>query len=517
MKPIKDKFILLFTPQPTRVGRRMPSLGLLAISTYLEEEGYDIRIYHSYDKQDYLEALEHLDKAICVGITSMTGYQIVDGLRFAKLVREKNKNVPIVWGGVHPTIKSLQTIKHPLVDIVVRGQGEETFYELVKALETNSDLKNIPGVVYKPASPWASQGGKNKEIIANPLRPNKNINEFPPLSYNLLDDVVERYIKSNSYASRNLPIITSYGCPFHCGFCYLAMPDFQRLWQGYPAERVVDEIERLVKKYNLNGIDIRDAYFFTDIGRAKQIFQSVIDKKIKVAFHGINGRVDQLIRYKDDFWQLMKDAGVKEILVGAESGDQEMLDLINKGILAEQTLECEKKAAQYKINIINSFITGYPPTTDNPVQRKKVLKRELNKTVELIRKIFIINPVANVLLFFYTPYPGTPLYQLALDQGFKNPESLEEWGNVDLSTKVTPWITKNHKRKTIFIRCLLPLKKITSNQYLAEMKNKKFKHIFLEQLGLIWLINKWVTLRLKLKFYLLPFEKLIFSLNKLIK
>lgn len=507
MQPIRDKFILLFTPQPTRAGRRMPSLGLLAISTFLEKDGYDIRIFHSYDKEDYLEILGHLDKAICVGITSMTGYQIIDGLNFAKLVREKNKDVPIVWGGVHPTIKPWQTIKHPLVDIVVRGQGEETFYELVKALEKGGDLKNIPSVVYK----------KDREIIANPLRSVKNINEFPPLSYYILGDSIERYIKPNPYATRNLPIITSYGCPFHCGFCYLAMPDFQRAWEGYPAQRVVDEIERLVKNYGVDGIDIRDAYFFTDKKRAKEIFQEVIKRGLKVSFHGINGRVDQLIRYEDDFWQLMKEAGVKEILVGAESGDQDMLDLINKGILAEQTLECEKKAAKYKMNIINSFITGYPPTTHNPNKRKRVLKRELNKTLEIIRKIFIINPIANVLLFFYTPYPGTPLYQLALEQGFKDPENLEDWGNIDLATQATPWVDKKHKSKTLLVRSLVAIKKITSKEYLNQIENKKFKHILLEQLGIVWLINKWVSLRMKYKFYGLPFEQFLFSLNKLVK
>ena len=81
MKPIEDKFILLFCPQPTAAGRRMAPLGLIAISTFLIKQGYDIRIFHAYDEQDYLEALENLDKAICVGITSMTGYQIYDGLK----------------------------------------------------------------------------------------------------------------------------------------------------------------------------------------------------------------------------------------------------------------------------------------------------------------------------------------------------------------------------------------------------------------------------------------------------
>lgn len=507
MKPIKDKFILLFAPQPTKSGRRSLPLGLLAISAFLEKDGYDIRIYHSYDKEQYLEALEHLDKAICVGVSSMTGYQILDGLNFSKLVREKNKNVPIIWGGIHPTIKPFQTINHPLIDIVVRGQGEETFYELVKSIETKSDLKNILGIIYK----------ENGKIIKNPLRVAKSINEFPLLPYHILDDNIESYIKPKPHSERNLPIITSDGCVFQCGFCYLATKEFKRKWDAYSPQRVADEIEYLVKKYNLSGVDVRDSNFFIDKERARQIFQRVIDKNLNIVFSGINGRIDQLMEFNDDFWQTMERAGVKEILVGVESGDQEMLDLINKGISSEMSLECERKAANHKINIINSFITGYPPTSGNSVQIKRILKKELNKTVELIRKIFEINPVANILLFFYTPYPGTPLYDLCLKNNFKDPQTLKEWGMIDLANQVAPWLNERHRRKTLFLRDLFTLKKVTSFQYLKEKENRGIKYFLLKYSGFCWLLNQWITLRLKRKFYFFPFEKLLFSLNKSIK
>lgn len=148
MKTANNKFILLFSPQPTKGGKRLVPLPLLAISSFIERD-YDIRIFHSYDKEDYLEALGHLDRAICVGISAMTGYQITDGLIFAKLVRGKNSKIPIVWGGVHGTISPVQTIQSPLVDVVVRGQGEETFAELVRALDQNRPLDNILGITYK--------------------------------------------------------------------------------------------------------------------------------------------------------------------------------------------------------------------------------------------------------------------------------------------------------------------------------------------------------------------------------
>ncbi|OGF26055.1 hypothetical protein A2303_04615 [Candidatus Falkowbacteria bacterium RIFOXYB2_FULL_47_14] len=505
MKPIKDKFVLLFNPQPTRHGRTVAPLGLLAISAYLDKDGYDIRVFHSFQKEKCAEILEYLNKAICVGITSMTGYQIIDGLNFARMVREKNKNVPIVWGGIHPTIMPLQTAEHPLVDIVVRGQGEETFYDLVKALDSGSELEKISGIVYKI----------NGKIIETPARAAKGLNEFPALPYHILGDSIESYIsKPSIYAKRQLPIITGDGCCFNCGFCYLSSPEFKRKWTAYPAERVVDEIEYLVEKYNLSGIDIRDSNFFIDKERSRKIFQGIIEKKLKIALIDVNGRVDQLVRFDEEYWRLMEAAGVKEILVGAESGDQEMLDLIKKGITPEVTLECTKKAKKYNINIINSLMTNFPPTTDDSVQIKRDLKRELNNTAELARKMFEINPLTNIMLFFYTPYPGTPLYELCLKSGFKAPQNFEDWGNNDLNTQTVPWADRNHTNKAILLNDLFVLKKITSIEYFKSRQNTKLKHYILRYSGLPTLLNWWITFRLKHKIYLFPFERILFWLSR---
>jgi len=390
MKPVSEKFILLFMPKPNRDGRRMPPLALLAISTWLEREKFDIHIFHSNDKEEYLEALDYLDQVICVGISAMTGYQVEDGLAFANLVRKRNKDVPIIWGGIHPTIKPIQTAEHPLVDIVVKCPGEDTFTELVYCLTEDKPLADVLGIVYK----------KDGRIIENQDRPIKPMSDYPPLPYHLLDDKIDRYIKKNEFAERSLAYISSSGCPFRCAFCYLGTPSFQRKWDYYSAERVVDEIEFITKKYSLDGVDIRDSNFFVDIERVKKICRGLIDRNIKIVITNLNGRSDQLAGCSDADWELFKNSGIRQLLIGAESGDQKMLDLINKQNQVENTLKCEIKARQHGINIINSFMTSFPPATDNVRERNQALKSELNSSVELIRRIFDVNPVADILLFF---------------------------------------------------------------------------------------------------------------------
>ncbi len=510
MKPIKDKFIILFFPHAIEGGRRVIPLPLLAISTFLADD-YDIRIFQSYDKEDYLEALEHLDKAICVGISAITGTQIKDGLNFARLVRQKNKSVPIVWGGVHTTIKPEQTLESSEVDIIVRGQGEETFAELVHALDRGRPLDNILGIGYK----------KDGQLFINPERPNKSINHFPALPYHIIDDTVDRYIKSNAYADRNLIYLSSAGCPFKCRFCYLGNPAFAQAYDAYPADKVVHDLKYLVDRYHLTGIELRDPNFFVNEQRCRDIFSGLIKTGVKLKISVLNGRADQLANYGDDFWKLAEEAGAVEILIGAESGDQEMLDYIDKKIKVEDILACEKKVKKYRINALNSFITGFPIKEENRNNPKGQLKRELNKTVDLIRQLFKINPIANVVLFYYTPYPGSYLYDESVRQGFKDPSSLAEWGNVHLTSLVTPWVTKAHKNKTVFLNQLFVLKKISSDEYFLEKikSGSTFyrKIQWAQKLRLNIFLNLIIDFRFRTKFFLFPLESWLLALARKLK
>ncbi|MFH1938416.1 MAG: radical SAM protein [Patescibacteria group bacterium] len=503
MLEYKDKFILLFAPQPTYQGRRVAPISLLAISCYLDLEGYDIKIFHSYDKEDYLEALNHLDKAICIGITSMTGYQITDGLEFAKLVRQKNKKVPIVWGGIHPTILPEQTAKHPLVDIVVKGQGEITFTELVHRLDKKQPYNDILGITYK----------KNGKIINNPDQPIKRLEEFPPMPYHLLWNM-ESYLKKTDYGDKHaLAYISSQGCPHNCRFCYVSHSAFARRWDGYSAKRVVNEIEDLVKKYNVDAIDLRDSNFFVDEQRVIEICQRLLDKNLNIGIVTANGRVEQLSKYSQEIWALIKRAGFKEIVTGMESGDQDMLNLINKCSMIEDSIQFEKFARKHQIQSLNSFMTGFPPTTNNPNDYDKAWRKELNASINVINNIFEINPLSRIYLFFYTPYFGTDMYQQSVEQGFKSPQNLEAWGRIDLSERVTPWVTDEHCRKIILLRILFMLKRITSKEFLA-IREYRLKNKILKYLGIYYLINHWVSFRLKHKFFALPFEILFFKHKK---
>ncbi len=146
--------IVLFQPL-ARVGaarqnRTGVPIGLLAIATPLDIAGYRVKIIDQFIDRNWKDMLreELAQKPICVGISVKTGPQIRYALEASKLVK-KDGNVLVVWGGIHPSLLPEQTLQNENIDIVVQGEGEETLYELVKALEHGEPLGNIRGIWYK--------------------------------------------------------------------------------------------------------------------------------------------------------------------------------------------------------------------------------------------------------------------------------------------------------------------------------------------------------------------------------
>lgn len=127
--------IVLYYPRywgPRRPVQRAP-LSLLAAASLLDKEGYEIStVSNAFYEKPEEKILQDCRNAICLGISSMTGYQIIDGLKIARLVRQNYPHLPIVWGGWHPTLEPDVTLQSPYVDIIVRGQGERTFPDLVR-------------------------------------------------------------------------------------------------------------------------------------------------------------------------------------------------------------------------------------------------------------------------------------------------------------------------------------------------------------------------------------------------
>ncbi|HDY66925.1 MAG TPA: B12-binding domain-containing radical SAM protein [Candidatus Scalindua sp.] len=467
---VKEKKVVLYNPRPNPNLRPVDiPLALLSVSKILDKEGYEIKIisenlYH----QHFKEALNHCSGAICFGVTAMTGYQIIDGLKISKLLKHQYPELPIVWGGWHPSLESVQTVSHPAVDIVVKGQGERTFTELVHALEDGLALDNILGITYK----------EKERVVNNSDRRLENINNFPPIPYHLVD--IEKCLFATEFGDRTTNYVSSQGCPYRCGFCCEQTVN-KRAWTGLNVQRVVDDIERLVSQYGVNGLSINDSSFFVNKERVRKICQEIIRRKIKIKWGNVNGRTRQLTQYDDELWRLLEESGCYSILTGAESGYQPALDLIHKDILVKDNIEFGRKCSHYHIKVVYSFLTGLPWPKRNIKEIKEMTDKEIESSLDLIDKLLAMDTRHRALLFNYTPYPGTPLYQKSLDLGLKPPSNLEGWGKFTLYQSQTPWVTSKQEKFIKFLSSYVFffLDSDTCDWVSLRIPNRHFRQLFI--------------------------------------
>lgn len=503
---ISNKVLLYFpSPLPYERNWKGAPLSLLAISRLLVKEKYDIKIYARHLQKNYQEDLiSNGQNAICLGISAMTGFQIKDALEMAKKFKKKYPQIPIIWGGWHPSILPQETIKNKFVDIVVVGPGDETFPKLVHALQDKSSLNKIPGLLFK----------KNKKIIAtSPANP-PDLSKLPPLPYHLID--VEKCIINTEYGNRTLAYISSYGCPHRCSFCVEEIVN-KRKWNPVPAPIVIREWLSLVKKYKLDSIAVYDSNFFVDEKRVQKICQALINHKIKIKWGNANGRAGQLSRYQDKTWKLMAKTGCAMILTGAESGSQNALDFISKDMNVDELIKFTQLCHKYKIKILYSFLVGLPWSKD-PQENNRFVHAEYQATLGLIDKLLKICDRNRYTYYVFLPYPGAKLFNQAVKLGLKYPHTLTAWSNYLMSpenafetTLRQKWISPKDAQLTAMLTQYIfgLMDKDTYPVLRKRIKNPVNQVIFDLSYNTALLL---VNLRWKFKFFDFRFDYWIFSL-----
>jgi len=441
------KVILVYPRTGADAKIPQPPYSLLVLSPFLEEKGYEVVLVDDRVEDAERKLKEHLDGAICVGISSMTGFQLHHARRLASFIKSQNKNIPLVWGGVHSTFLPKQTIKDELVDIIVRGEGELILPELVQCLDSKKDMKNIPNLVYKDKDDVIETKTELKLV---------NLDDKIKMPWHLVN--IHRYIRPDFGAQRTITLVTSRGCPHRCGFCYNINFNKSR-WRGKKAEQVVDGIKHLQDNYGIDGIDFSEDNFFANRKRVLEICQLLVDRKINIAISA-SCRVDYLSRYSIEELRLMKRAGLKQLFFGIESGSERILKLIQKDITIEQVKESLRKCKEAGIVSRFTFVTGFPTET----------KQDINKTLDLMDYLVRYNKKNFILgLFSYMVFPGTPLYDFSVKQGFKVPSSMQEWSQYSFATASDKlgWLSNKEIRrlKTLFFisRVIFYDKKIKTN------------------------------------------------------
>ena len=472
---MQKKTVVLFYPKTEKenFNKNLP-MSLLKIGSEIKKAGFSVVLFDERFDDDYQKCLtEILDDVIFFGVSSMTGYQIFGGLKASRFVKQRKGDVVVVWGGWHPSILPRETLLNQNIDVSVVGQGEAVCREIAFALSRGLGLEAINGVAFK-----------NKDgVVFNRMRRFQDLNEFSPPALDLLD--FERYIFKGPLGSRTIFWSTSQGCPFRCGFCSTPVV-YNRRWSGVSADKLLSQTQELVDKFKINGITFAEYNFFVDVERVKGFSKGLIERNIKINW-ATDVRIDQVNSLPEEVMKLLRESGCVRLCIGAESGDAQVLELIDKKIWPEDTFRAAEKLDKYKIISEFFMIVGFP---DNP-------ERDLKHSLAMIREIKMKFPAHQ-----FTPFLYTPLFELALKKGLKIPANLEGWQNWSILAPNTPWVNDAYLDKiNMNVKCFYPLA-FPSKSLELKLKGGRGKLIYL-------ILHKMALYRLKHEFFLFPVEWLL--------
>ena len=482
-----NKLVLLLYPRFLDDMPEFPDmpLNLLCLGAYLDEKGYKVLIMdeNNWDEEVFYSKLrKHLPDALCVGLSVMTA-QIHNGLKVSKFIKQINPNMPIIWGGKHPTLFPEQTAQNDYIDIAVKGEGEETLLEVIKAIENNASLEKIPGVVIH----------KDNQIISNPLRQFVDVNTLPPLKYELLDIMEKFSMKEIQKIKRwGPPLLTSRGCPYRCAFCINKI-----LKEGIrirKSDLVIKDLVRLKEVYGIHKIRVMDEFFFISKKRIQEIMQGIFDEGLDMKWTSTiraNCFNDNFIT--DDFMKDIKRAGCVDMGIGAESGSQKILDYLKKDIKVEDIIRSAEMLSKVDIHANYSFMIGLPGETVDDI--KKTLK-VIYQITKIHKNIEIYGPQ------LFRPYPGSDLYD-EVEHQLELPKRLEDWRENSLIFGDTAKIEINFPWLNVDSFNLKKLRFYGSNEngFTQPTQYRKFRYKLMSSL-----LKGIIRFRVKHNFYELPLD-----------
>ncbi len=387
---MRTRVLFINTPFP-REEHPVPPLGLTYLAAVLEKEGMDVHILdllvEQYSPEKLRRNLQEYRPQFVAATCSTLNYGIAS--RILKVCKNFDASLVTLIGGPHVSFVASQVIeKAPWIDFVVRGEGEYTLVDLLHTLVNGKDLREVLGIAFR----------RDGKVILTPPRPLiKELDKLPLPARHLLPLSKYRALKAPT------TVITSRGCPFGCIFCS-APKMFGRGVRFRNPKLVVDEIEMIYREFGFEQINIVDDTFTVKEQHVQSICDGLMARGLKIRW-SVYSRVDTI---SPRLLSIMKEAGCSWVCFGLESGSQEILDRIKKGITIAKSREAVRMAKEAGINTMTSFMLGLPG--ENP--------ETASQTVELAKELFGKYGVSYGF-HILAPMPGTEVCEKADEYGIR--------------------------------------------------------------------------------------------------
>lgn len=380
------------------VKSAMPPLGLLSVASYVESKGFKTQVIDVHiEKLSANELFEKIKTANprVVGLSVMTATSNA-AHQIARIAKQAAPQCKVIFGGVHSEALPAETLCNSAVDAIVRGDGEETFLQICQDI----DFSKILGISYR----------QDKSVIHNTAAPvEMNLDKFPFPAYHLVP--MNKYYPAIG-AYKRLPAINmlmTRGCPGKCIFCNSA----QTTLRTRSADSMVEEVKYLKKTYGIREIQFYDDTFTVMRKNVLRFCELMAKEDLKMSW-ACFVRADC---FNEEMAYAMKRAGCHQILIGVESGDDQILETIRKPIDRERTRSSIQLARKVGIDSRCAFIFGNQGETVESMRTTIEFSKELDPDIALYN--------------ICTPYPGTQIYQWAKQNSYL---VSEEWSDFELST-----------------------------------------------------------------------------------
>lgn len=415
-----DKKIILIYPGKKMKKADMLPLGILSVGAYALSFGYDIQ-FLDMRVDDYNE--EDFKECSIAGFSVMTGNQIGYALKLAGIIRKKNPGVKLVWGGVHATILPEETVNNELVDVVVKGEGELVFKNLIDAIVNNQALKNVKGICFRD---------ENGEIVNNSDDDLIEMDTIPFLPYEKLKNIDKYGFKSQ------FPYQISRGCPGRCTFCFNNQKKGIKPWRSASPEKILKDIEEIVKRFNPEIVFFIDDQALLSKPLIRKVAQTFIDKKYNFKWF-TSTTFNCFASYDEETIQLLKNSGLFLLKFGGESGSTKILKDIKKAHSLEHCYKALNNCKKYDIDMVVNFMMGFEDET----------QKDLNDTFDLIDDLKNKYQKCNIkTIWRLVPYPGTEVFEQAARQGYVYPKALKDWDGYGFTTiEQIPWLKPHDFKK----------------------------------------------------------------------
>lgn len=369
-------------PKEQKIMKPYPPLGLLYVSGYLKSKNisndvFDTTFSNQTTQLEFI--LEKKPKVICIYTNLMTKIEVI---KLMKILKTETYNFPkIVLGGPDVTYNVENYLKAG-ADFLVIGEGEETTFELYQAIINNSEIHQINGIAFL----------ENNQVIQTEARTKfKELNELPLPNREAIS--MQKYLETwkNNHGKSSMTISTQRGCPYTCKWCSTAV--YGQSYRRRPAHLVVEEMKMLKEKYNPDAIWFVDDVFTVSHKWLTEFHSEIIKQNAIIPFECIT-RAERL---NDEILQLLKEIGCFRIWIGAESGSQKIIDLMDRRVDINHVKKMIQDTNAIGIKTGTFVMVGYPEETIE----------DIDKTIRYLKEA---KPTEYTITIAY-PIKGTSLYK----------------------------------------------------------------------------------------------------------